>query len=844
MRRGATAHARDERLLVNGGRLAARLLGHDREDAREHEGADARDERYRCEFPHRLAILTCPEASLQCAGGGYCAYNAGMPISFLFGCPLVARVLPVLLSATTLMLSVTLAAHAEDWPEYRGKGRRGVWTETGIVGALPADGLKVRWRTPIDAGWSSPVVSGGRVFLTDFTRAENSTDVVERAICLDEETGRILWTHTWEADYRTVGATWEGPRVTPTVDGDRVWFVGATGKLLSMDVESGAVVWSWDLMSDYDATPPMWGFSSAPLVDGPRLITIVGGEGNARVVAFDKLTGEEIWRALPADADIGVPMPIIIEAAGRPQLVIWFPEKVVSLDPATGELYWEQPTRTGFNMNITPPVRSGTRLLISSFYNGSTMLALDDDRPDAELVWKGQSDNEITTDGLHSVMTTPVILGDHVYGVGSFGQFRALDAETGERLWETQALTGERARWASAFIVVHEDRFFINNDRGELIIAKFSPTGYEEIGRTPLITPTSNSSNRRRLGGVNWVAAAYANRHVFARNDEEVLSASLAAADYPDLPTSTTPVRRAEATPSAAAEAADTGRPPLTLQFAASGTTAGDITTFEYGEFYLLTGRGVNTPVFVTDYGVVAVDPARSASFAEIRAEIDRITEARLTTIVHTRAYPAEAEHLTGFPRLTEVVAHNDAADALRRLNPLEGERARFAPTRTYDSELSLFDGRSRIELYHFGAGATAGDTVLVVPRFNMAYLGDLFPWKGVPLIDRDMGGSATALPKTLEQVVAMLERAGVTFVLPGRADPPTKQTLLGWLTVDDVREYAVFCRELLAAVQEQLRGGSGVDDIAAGLEMMESFNGYDLQHARAYIEAVLSEMQ
>ena len=177
-------------------------------------------------------------------GGGYCAYNAGMPISFLFGCPLVARVLPVLLSATTLMLSVTLAAHAEDWPEYRGKGRRGVWTETGVVGALPADGLKVRWRTPIDAGWSSPVVSGGRVFLTDFTRAENSTDVVERAICLDEETGRILWTHTWEADYRTVGATWEGPRVTPTVDGDRVWFVGATGKLLSMDVESGAVVWT------------------------------------------------------------------------------------------------------------------------------------------------------------------------------------------------------------------------------------------------------------------------------------------------------------------------------------------------------------------------------------------------------------------------------------------------------------------------------------------------------------------------------------------------------------------------------------------------------------------------
>ena len=189
-------------------------------------------------------------------------------------------------------------------------------------------------------------------------------------------------------------------------------------------------------------------------------------------------------------------------------------------------------------------------------------------------------------------------------------------------------------------------------------------------------------------------------------------------------------------------------------------------------------------------------------------------------------------------------MAQNDAAAALRRLNPLEGERARFAPTRTYDSELSLFDDRSRIELHHFGAGATGGDAVLVVPRFNMAYLGDLMPWKGVPLIDRDLGGSAAALPETLEKVVTALEEAGVTFVLPGRAAPPTAQTILDWLTVDDVREYAAFCRELLAAVEEQLRRGSGVDDIAAGLAMMESFSGYDLQHARQYVEAVRAEMQ
>ena len=149
-------------------------------------------------------------------------------------------------------------------------------------------------------------------------------------------------------------------------------------------------------------------------------------------------------------------------------------------------------------------------------------------------------------------------------------------------------------------------------------------------------------------------------------------------------------------------------------------------------------------------------------------------------------------------PHVTEVVAQNDAASALRRLNPLQGELARFAPTRTYDSELSLFDGRSRVDLHHFGAGATGGDAVLVVPRFNMAYLGDLFPWKGVPLIDRELGGSAAALPETLEQAAETLEQAGVTFVLPGRAAPAVRADDTGlvqrWTTCGSTRCSAASC--------------------------------------------------
>ncbi len=167
-----------------------------------------------------------------------------------------------------------------------------------------------------------------------------------------------------------------------------------------------------------------------------------------------------------------------------------------------------------------------TRLLISSQYNGSMLL--DVSKPQASKLWQGKSDSEINTDGLHAIIATPVFDGDYIYGVCSYGQFRCLRASTGERVWETLAVTGEKARWATAMIVRHGDRFFINNDHGELIIAKLKPEGYQEISRTKLIKPTSNPGNRRQLSVVNWSQPAYADKHIFARNDEEILSASLA----------------------------------------------------------------------------------------------------------------------------------------------------------------------------------------------------------------------------------------------------------------------------------------------------------------------------
>ena len=422
------------------------------------------------------------------------------------------------------VLKITFAPiFAEDWPEWRGKGRNGIWTESGILDKFPEKGLTAVWRTPIHGGFAGPAVAAGRVFVTDFKRSSGKKGM-ERALCLDEKSGKILWTREWDTDYQGISYD-TGPRATPTVDGDRVYIVGGSGTLLCLNARTGDVIWRKDYIKDYRMQMPTWGIASAPLVDGDRLIAIVGGQPDGKVIAFDKMTGKEIWRALPSDSEQGYSQPVIVAARGTRQLIIWDPTAVVALDPATGKTYWQHPFRVNLSLTLATPVFDGSRLLVSSFYNGSMLLDLAKEK--ASVIWKGKSNSEINTDGLHAVVNTPVIDGDYIYGICSYGQFRCLNLKTGERIWETMEVTKEKARWASGFIVRHGDRYFINNDRGELIIAKLSAQGYLEISRTQLIKPTSNPGNRRELGAVNWSHPAYANRHIVARNDEEIISVSL-----------------------------------------------------------------------------------------------------------------------------------------------------------------------------------------------------------------------------------------------------------------------------------------------------------------------------
>lgn len=440
-------------------------------------------------------------------------------------------------SVGLVLLVMTVSTHAEDWPQWRGMDRLGIWHDTGIIEQFPDEGLKISWRVPIKSGYAGPAVANGRVFVMDWSETPTSRtmDGTERLLALNEETGDVLWTHKWKTSYRMLMASYAiGPRATPTVDGNRVYVVGATGRLFCLDVENGNLLWERDYVADYDLSVPPWGVASAPLIDGSRLLALVGGEPDALVVAFDKHTGEEIWRALDVVAEAGYSAPTIIEAGGARQLIIWHPKGLASLDPETGQLFWEQSFDTADGMTITTPVKTGNYLLVSQLYNGSLMLRLNNDRPTAEVIWQGTGTNYMPdeTVGLHSVTATPIVAGNYIYGIGSWGEMRGLDALTGERLWMSDQMTTQR-EWSTAFFVKNGDRYFVNNDEGLLIMARFSPTGYTELGRTALIEPTAPDGGwhgPERI--VNWVHPAYANGHIVHRNDREILRASLSKSDY------------------------------------------------------------------------------------------------------------------------------------------------------------------------------------------------------------------------------------------------------------------------------------------------------------------------
>lgn len=233
--------------------------------------------------------------------------------------------------------------------------------------------------------------------------------------------------------------------------------------------------------------------------------------------------------ALAANHDLPYTSPEIFDINGQPQLVQWSRDAVTGFNPDSGAQLWTVPFSVKANMAIGRPVQIGNRILVSGFYDGSALIEVGDDS--ARIVWKngGKGERPQQTASLHAVMTTPIVEEDHFYGTCSYGELRGLRLNDGERVWEDKTLT-RQGRWGSLFWVKNGDRYFVNNDLGELLIMKFTSTGPVVFDRTKLIEPdTECGYGPRRFANdkVNWVHPAYANGHVIIRNDSEIRRVSL-----------------------------------------------------------------------------------------------------------------------------------------------------------------------------------------------------------------------------------------------------------------------------------------------------------------------------
>ena len=257
---------------------------------------------------------------------------------------------------------------------------------------------------------------------------------------------------------------------------------------------------------------------------------------------------------------------------------------------------------------------------------------------------------------------------------------------------------------------------------------------------------------------------------------------------------------------------------------------------------YLVSGGGGNSLLMTGDRGVVLVDtklPGYGRALVDIAASI---SDEPVTTVIYSDAHGDHVGSGPELPSVGQIVAHENTKAIMERMDAFKGAGARFLPGTTFKETMSLGEGRDRINLYYFGAGHTSGDIVVAFPGKRVAYLGDLFPGKTVPVVDAAAGGSLVAWPETLARVVAELK--GIPKrIIPGHSVSPEGSPLGRWITMADLEEYSNFTRDFLAAVRAAFKDGKTVDEATSSLQLSQRYPGYNFDNARAGVQAIYTEL-
>jgi outer membrane protein assembly factor BamB len=358
-------------------------------------------------------------------------------------------------------------ARAEDWPCWRGPQRDGISRETGLLKEWPKDGPAQLWKVELSGGFSSMVVVDGLVFTQ--TREKNQ----EVVVCLDAATGKDRWRYRYDCDYgahRTftgggMPSSRTGPRSTPTVAGDRLYSLGATGVLLCLETGTGKKVWQQDLLALAGIPCPKHGYCGCPLVVGERIYLNTGGPNGKSLTALDRKDGSVVWQAL--DDPIGDSTPVWVESNSTPQVIFFTGTAAVGVTAKEGKLLWRYPWKTQYDLNIATPIHQGGQVFISSNYGSGAALFRLTDKSDPETVWKRNTmQNHFTTSVLHE---------GFLYGF-SDTRLRCVEFQTGEIKWEKVGL-------GKGSLVVVDKHLILLGDHGQLVLARASPEKYAEISR-------------------------------------------------------------------------------------------------------------------------------------------------------------------------------------------------------------------------------------------------------------------------------------------------------------------------------------------------------------------------
>jgi outer membrane protein assembly factor BamB len=390
----------------------------------------------------------------------------------------------------------TPAATARNyWTNFRGPRRDGKYDEANISTNWPANGLPVVWKQPVGIGHASFVVADGKAYTIEQRRGQ------EVVAAYDMNNGHELWMQKWNALYSD--STGDGPRATPTWDAGRIYALGATGELRCLDANSGAVVWGKNILSDNQAKNLPWAMAASPLIVDDKVIVLPGGTSGKSVVAYNKNTGAPVWRVLN-DTQAYV-SPMLVELAGRRQIVVVSASRVVGLAPENGALLWEYAWDTDSGINVSQPIMvDRNRFFISSGYGKGAALV--------EVKGSGNSFTASTiweNNNMKNKFNSSVLYNGYVYGLDE-GILVCLDVNTGERKWK-------EGRYGYGQIILAGSHLIVTSDKGDVALVKATPSQYTEVARFTAVQ------------GQTWNYPAIANGRLLVRNSNEMAAYDISA---------------------------------------------------------------------------------------------------------------------------------------------------------------------------------------------------------------------------------------------------------------------------------------------------------------------------